>query len=158
MKLEKGNTDPDLLLGHKSFVLRNKCTCGVFFCPSVHKGDQNHSLSIMQIPAYFSSLSPCYSSTKIMIVARMFSTISPEHIRHLFLQLFTHFVPSSYTLYCFLHYVLPTLEGFLQIPHFIIIQLSNIIFILNISFLSYKSYRTYFYTSFMVLTIYSLAY
>ena len=103
MYLVIGNTDPDLLLGHKSFVLRNKCTCGVFFCPSVHKGDQNHSLSIMQIPAYFSSLSPCYSSTKIMIMVRMFSTLSPEHIRHLFLQLFTHFVPSSYTLYCFLH-------------------------------------------------------
>ena len=103
IKLEKGNTDPDLLLGHKSFVLRNKCTCGVFFCPSVHKGDQNHYLSIMQIPAYFSSLSPCYSSTKIMIMVRMFSTLSPEHIRHLFLQLFTQFVPSSYTLYFFLH-------------------------------------------------------
>lgn len=101
-KLEKGNTDPDMLLGHKT-VLRNKCTCGVFFCPSVHKGDQNHSLSIMQRSCLFLYLSPCYSSTKIMIVTRIFSTISPKHIRHLSLQLFTHFVPPSYTLYLFLH-------------------------------------------------------
>lgn len=89
MMLEKGNSDPDLSPGAQNFVLSNQCTHGVF-CPSVHKGEEKHSLS-----AYFSSLSLCYSSIKIMIMARMLNTIPPEHIKHLSLQLFTHFVPPS---------------------------------------------------------------
>lgn len=86
--LEKEIAMPICLSGHKTLVLINKWT-HVFF--SSIKKRSSILLWLCKDFANFSSLDPCYSSTKIMTVTNMLNTLPPEHIEHLSPQLFTHF-------------------------------------------------------------------
>ena len=123
-----------------------------FVLPSI-KERKSIPYSQCKDPAYFSSLNPCYSSTKnhdcgqdtLLLLLLSTSSTCLFNSSLILSPLRRHFIS------------LWTVISILLIPYFIIIQHSNIISVLLLRSFSSKSYRSYFYTSFMVLPIYCLS-